>query len=73
MVSATRTAGTVTVRFRTAPNVDVSSMALADADPKTLADAYPWREFRWRAGQKHYSGFLLVEHPWLSRHLRITT
>ncbi|MDD4868216.1 MAG: TnsA-like heteromeric transposase endonuclease subunit [Mycobacterium sp.] len=56
MVPAADTAATTTVRFRTAPNVDVSSVALADADPNLLAEAHPWREFRWYAGQKHYSG-----------------
>jgi predicted phosphoserine aminotransferase len=56
MVSAASTAATTTVRFRTAPNVEVSSVALVDADPNVLASARPWREFRWRAGQKHYSG-----------------
>src|SRR5699024_8895744 len=47
---------TITVRFRTAPTGDVSTVALADVDPVTLVTAHPWREFRWRAGQKHYSG-----------------
>ncbi|HEY2502620.1 MAG TPA: TnsA-like heteromeric transposase endonuclease subunit [Mycobacterium sp.] len=56
MVSAARTAAAITVRFRTAPDIDVSSVALSDADPNDLAEARPWREFRWRAGQKHYSG-----------------
>ena len=56
MVSAAETAATITVRFRTAPNVEVSSVALADADPNELADTHPWREFHWHAGQKHYSG-----------------
>jgi hypothetical protein len=56
---ATGTSGadvTVTVRFRAAPGADVSEVSLADADTHVLATAYPWREFRWRAGQKHYSG-----------------
>lgn len=56
MVTAAGTAATTTVRFRTAPKIDESSVALADADPDVLANAHPWREFRWRAGQKHYSG-----------------
>jgi hypothetical protein len=56
MVSAGRTAATITVRFRTAPFADVSAVALADVDPMILVTARPWREFRWRAGQKHYSG-----------------
>ena len=56
MVSAAETAATITVRFRTAPNVEVSSVALADADPNELADTHPWREFHWHAGQKHYLG-----------------
>jgi len=56
MVSAADTAATTTVRFRTAPNGDVASVAFADADPNRLAEAQPWREFRWYAGQKHYSG-----------------
>ncbi|WP_423488274.1 TnsA-like heteromeric transposase endonuclease subunit [Mycobacteroides sp. PCS013] len=34
----------------------MTAVRLADADPSSLIDAYPWREFRWRAGQKHYSG-----------------
>ncbi|UQX10987.1 TnsA-like heteromeric transposase endonuclease subunit [Candidatus Mycobacterium methanotrophicum] len=56
MVPAAKSAATITVRFRTAPKGDVSSVALAAAGPNILADAHPWREFRWRAGQKHYSG-----------------
>ena len=56
MASAAKTAATITVRFRTAPNVGVSTVSLADADANVLAAARPWREFRWRAGQKHYSG-----------------
>lgn len=56
MVPAARTAATTTVRFRTAPKVDVSSVALADADPNVLIAAQPWRVFRWHVGQKHYSG-----------------
>jgi hypothetical protein len=56
MLSAARTVTTTTVRFRTAPNVDVFSGALADADPNVLVTAQPWRVFRWHAGQKHYSG-----------------
>ena len=45
-----------TVRFRTTRDVGVSAVSLAAADPNVLAVAHPWREFRWRAGQKHYSG-----------------
>ncbi|MEB3033359.1 TnsA-like heteromeric transposase endonuclease subunit [[Mycobacterium] nativiensis] len=56
MVSAGGAAATITVRFRTAPTADVSAVALADVDPQALVVACPWREFRWRAGQKHYSG-----------------
>ena len=56
MVSAAGTAATITVRFRTVPNVNASSVALANVDPEVLATARPWREFRWRAWQKHYSG-----------------
>ncbi len=56
MVSAAGTAATTTVRFRTAPNAGESSTPLADADPDVLVGAHPWREFRWYAGQKHYSG-----------------
>lgn len=56
MVPAARTAATITVRFRTAPHVDATSVALTNADPNALAAARPWREFRWHAGQKHYSG-----------------
>jgi len=56
MVPAGEAAATITVQFRTAPATDVSATTLADADPVTLATARPWREFRWRAGQKHYSG-----------------
>lgn len=33
MVSAAGTAATITVRFRTAPNVDAFSVALTDSDP----------------------------------------
>jgi hypothetical protein len=50
------TDATVTVRFRAAPGAGVSEVSLADAGTTALAAAYPWREFRWRAGQKHYSG-----------------
>lgn len=46
----------MTVRFRAAPDASVSEVSLADADTNALAAAHPWREFRWRAGQKHYSG-----------------
>lgn len=56
MVLAGGAAATITVRFRTAPTAGASAVALADADPMILATARPWREFRWRAGQKHYSG-----------------
>lgn len=56
MVSAGGTAAAITVRFRTAPSGEVSAVALADVNPIVLATALPWREFRWRAGQKHYSG-----------------
>jgi hypothetical protein len=56
MVPPASSAAAITVRFRTAPKVDASSIPLADADAAVLAEAYPWREFRWRAGQKHYSG-----------------
>lgn len=56
MVSAGGAAATITVRFRTAPSADVAEGALADVDPKGLVAAYPWRTFRWRAGQKNYSG-----------------
>ena len=37
------------------PHVGVSAVSLVDADADVLAEAWPWREFRWRAGQKHYS------------------
>src|SRR6478752_8618651 len=56
MASGARTAATITVRFRTAPNVGVSAVSLVDAD--VLAAGWPWREFRWRAGQKHYSAVI---------------
>jgi len=56
MASGTRSAATMTVRFRAAPDVGASEVSLADADANVLAAARPWREFRWRAGQKHYSG-----------------
>lgn len=46
----------MTVRFRAAPDAGVSEVSLVDADTNALAAAHPWREFRWRAGQKHYSG-----------------
>ena len=60
MVPAARTAATETVRFRTAPNVDVSSVALADADPNVLITAQPWRVFRWHIGQKHSGSYWSV-------------
>ena len=44
------------MRFRTAPTAEVSAVALADVDPNALVAACPWREFRWRDGQRHYSG-----------------
>lgn len=47
---------TTTVRFRPDSEVDTSEVALVDANASVLAAARPWREFRWRAGQKHYSG-----------------
>lgn len=56
MVPAATTAVTTTVRFRTAPNAEVTSLRFENADSTALAEAQPWREFRWRAGQKHYSG-----------------
>jgi hypothetical protein len=46
MASGARTAATITVRFRTAPNVGVSAVSLVDADADVLAAAWPWREFR---------------------------
>lgn len=46
----------MTVRFRAAPGAGVSEISLAAADTTALAAAHPWREFRWRAGRKHYSG-----------------
>ena len=58
MASGARTAATITVQFRTAPNVGVSAVSLVDADANVLAAAWPWREFRWRAGQKHYSAVI---------------
>lgn len=54
--SADPTAVTTTVRYRPDPEVDASEVALVDANASVLAAARPWREFRWRAGQKHYSG-----------------
>jgi hypothetical protein len=56
MASGARTVATITVRFRTAPNVGVSAVSLVDAD--VLAAAWLWREFRWRAGQEHYSAVI---------------
>ena len=44
MASGARTAATITVRFRTAPNVGVSAVSLVDAD--VLAAAWLWRECR---------------------------
>ena len=58
MASGARTAATITVRFRTASNVGVSAVSLVDADADVLAAAWPWREFRWRAGHKHYSAVI---------------
>ena len=58
MASGARTAATITVRFGTAPNVGVSAVSLVDADADVLAAAWPWREFRWRAGRKHYSAVI---------------
>ena len=37
MASGARTAATITVRFRTAPNVGVSAVSLVDADADVLA------------------------------------
>jgi len=56
MAHALGAAANVTVRFRTAPDTEVSEIALADLDPAGLAAVYPWREFRWYKGQRHYSG-----------------
>jgi hypothetical protein len=56
MALGARTAATITVRLRRAPNVGVSAVSLVDADAEVLAAAWPWREFRWRTGQKPYSG-----------------
>ena len=39
MASGARTAATITVRFRTAPNVGVSAVSLVDADANVLAAA----------------------------------
>lgn len=39
MASAARTAAPIAVRFRTAPNVDVSAVSLVDADASVLAAA----------------------------------
>jgi hypothetical protein len=55
MASGARTAPTISVWFRTAPDVGVPAVSLVDADADVLAAAWPWREFRW-PGQKHYSG-----------------
>jgi hypothetical protein len=55
-MGASTTDATMTVRFRAAPDAGVSEVSLVDADTDALAAAHPWREFRWRAGQKHYSG-----------------
>jgi hypothetical protein len=35
----------------------VSTCALAAVDAKTLVAGQPWRMFRWRQGQAHYSGW----------------
>jgi hypothetical protein len=43
MVSVARTAATITVRFRTAPNVDVSSVALADAAQRLFVNVWTLR------------------------------
>jgi len=49
--------GSATVRYKSAPGDDESRVVpLAEADVEALAAAFPWREFRWRAGQRHYSG-----------------
>ena len=39
MASVAKTAATITVRFRTAPNVGASTVSLADADATVLAAA----------------------------------
>jgi len=56
MARAVDAAATVTVRYRTAPDTEVSPIPLADLDPTGLAAVHPWREFRWYRGQRHYSG-----------------
>ena len=43
MASGARTAATMTVWFRTAPNI--GAVSLVDADADVLAAAWPWREF----------------------------
>lgn len=46
----------VRVSFRDAAGA-VSTCELANVDPLVLAAGRPWRVFRWRQGQAHYSGW----------------
>ena len=50
----------VRVRFRSSVDLTESVAPLAQVSAECLATTCPWRTFRWRQGQRHYSGFLLV-------------
>jgi hypothetical protein len=46
----------VRVRFRSSAGSGESAVLLADISADRLVTADPWRTFRWRHGQRHYSG-----------------
>jgi hypothetical protein len=46
----------VVVKFRSGVDGAEICRAWNDVNAATLADAAPWRTFRWHHGQKHYSG-----------------
>jgi hypothetical protein len=49
-------AGDATVSFRDTAGVE-STADLALVPAEMLAGGRPWRVFRWRQGQAHYSGW----------------
>lgn len=49
-------ANSVMVWFRSPQDGAESCVELFHADARQLADAKPWRTFRWYQGQRHYSG-----------------
>jgi hypothetical protein len=44
------------LQVRVTSKDDPREVAFADAPPDELAQAVPWRTFRWYLGQRHYSG-----------------